>query len=190
MRLQSPSSHYSRCARVFYDAFGRVLIFMWESVYLAGFSVGGLLRSVNAVPMCRIYELNCLFYDCSSFDAPQSPSPSPLPQPVNNKRRHKHFMCTTKCMKCTANSKVPGGGRCSRGGAARESVIPFNYSPLSLSLCLSLPAKCKQLKAKANVLRLYMHLGTRLACHTNTSQPTLPYPTLPYRTATPIVGYA
>lgn len=112
------------CSCVFYDAFGLVLIFMWESVYLAGFSVGGLLRSVNAVPMCRIYGLNCLFYDCSSFDALRSLS---LPLLVslrcslstvcsssrsnNNNRNNKHFMCTTKCMKCTANSKVPGGGR-------------------------------------------------------------------------------
>lgn len=121
-----PPSLFPLCCSVFYDAFGLVLIFMWESVYLAGFSVGGLLRSVNAVPMCRIYGLNCLFYDCSSFDALRSLS---LPLLVllrqllrrslstvcssssNNNVNNKHFMCTTKCMKCTANSKVPGGGR-------------------------------------------------------------------------------
>lgn len=75
------------CFCVFYDAFGLVLIFMWESVYSVGFSVGGLLRSVNAVPMCRIYALNCLFYDCSSFDALRSlslPLLVLLPQPVNS----------------------------------------------------------------------------------------------------------
>lgn len=67
---------------VFYDAFGQGLnIYVGVVVvvvYMAGFSVDGLLRSVNAVPMCRIYELNYLFYDCSSFDSPAAP-PACLP---------------------------------------------------------------------------------------------------------------
>jgi len=55
---------------VFYDAFrSRILIFMWESLASRRFGVFSwrLFTICQRRPTCRIYELNCLFYDCSSF---------------------------------------------------------------------------------------------------------------------------
>lgn len=111
----------------------RILIFMWESVYLAGFSVGGLLRSVNAVPMCRIYELNCLFYDCSSFDAAQSP------QPVNSSTvcssEGTNILCALQNVwNVLLIAKIPRGARC-RGGKVLILAFPCLYPSPPLAKC-------------------------------------------------------
>lgn len=111
---------------------------------MRSFSVDGFLRSVNAAQRVEYMSSIVFFTTPAHLLSVETPLPlSQVPAPVLNPwrlfcqqftqiaKQREHFMCTTKCMKCTANSNPP---TISPGCSNQPNVGPF------------LAPRCKQLK--------------------------------------------